>query len=54
MGHRSGAGGSGEVVPKGKGKMVPNFKYRPRSSLPKEMWVPAADPAPGADGGDVV
>ncbi|KAK9812274.1 hypothetical protein WJX73_009637 [Symbiochloris irregularis] len=51
---RSGNGGAGEVVTKGKGKFVPNFKYKPGGQQPKQIWLPAAQPASGADGGHVI
>ena len=51
---RAGRGGRGEVVAQGAGKMVKNFKYRARSSLPKQVFLPAAAPADGADGASVV
>ena len=38
----------------GQGKKVDNFKYRARSSLPKRIWLPAAQPADGADGASVL
>ena len=38
----------------GKGRMVRNFKYRSGGQQPKMIWLPAADPAPGADGANVV
>lgn len=42
------------MVAKGAGKTVKNFKYRARSSLPKQIFLPAAAPADGADGASVV
>ncbi|KAK9842086.1 hypothetical protein WJX81_007789 [Elliptochloris bilobata] len=51
---RAGSGGGGEVVAKGAGKMVKNFKYRARSSLPKQIFLPTAAPADGAEGASVV
>ncbi|CAK0738001.1 hypothetical protein CVIRNUC_000979 [Coccomyxa viridis] len=51
---RSGAGGRGEIAEKGEGKKVPNFKYRAGSSLPKQIWLPAAQPADGASGASVL
>ncbi|EIE18459.1 GTP-binding protein Obg/CgtA [Coccomyxa subellipsoidea C-169] len=36
------------------GKKVPNFKYRAGSSLPKQIWLPAAEPADGSDGASVL
>ncbi|CAL8465933.1 g5469 [Coccomyxa elongata] len=51
---RSGRGGRGEITESGKGKKVPNFKYRAGSSLPKQIWLPAAEPADGADGASVL
>ena len=54
MQSRAGRGGRGEVVAQGAGKMVKNFKYRARSSLPKQVFLPAAAPADGADGASVV
>jgi hypothetical protein len=51
---RAGNGGRGEVVPKGAGRTVRNFKYRARSSSPKEIFLPAAAPADGAEGASVV
>ena len=51
---RSGSGGNGETVIEGKGRYVPNFKYKPGGRAPKQLWLPAADPANGADGGHVL
>lgn len=51
---RSGNGGDGEITEKGKGRWVDNFKYRPNSSLPKRIWLPAGEPADGMDGADVM
>ena len=51
---RSGDGGNGEVVESNRGKMVDNFKYNPGGSQPKRMWLPASDPADGANGADVI
>ena len=33
---------------------MPNFKYRAGSSLPKQIWLPAAQPADGANGASVL
>jgi hypothetical protein len=51
---RSGRGGRGEISERGKGKKVENFKYRARSSLPKQIWLPNAQPADGLDGASVL
>jgi len=51
---RAGSGGRGEVVAKGAGRTVRNFKYRARSSTPKQIFLPAAAPADGAEGASVV
>ncbi len=51
---RSGKGGNGEIVEKGEGKKVQNFKYRAGSSLPKKIWLAAAAPADGASGASIV
>ena len=51
---RSGKGGKGEIMEKGEGKKVPNFKYRAGSNLPKQIWLAAADPADGANGSSVM
>ena len=54
MADRSGKGGKGEIADSNGGKMVKNFKYRAGTSLPKQMWLPAAKPSSGADGGNVM
>ncbi|KAG2454168.1 hypothetical protein HYH02_001203 [Chlamydomonas schloesseri] len=51
---KAGAGGNGEVVPAGRGRYVPNHKYKPGGNQPKTIWLPASEPGDGADGGDVV
>mmetsp|Transcript_22537 Transcript_22537/g.62263 ORF Transcript_22537/g.62263 Transcript_22537/m.62263 type:complete len:729 (-) Transcript_22537:171-2357(-) len=51
---KSGDGGNGEIVQKGKGRWVPNNKYQPGGQQPKKIWLPASDPADGSDGADVV
>ncbi|GLI65333.1 hypothetical protein VaNZ11_008876, partial [Volvox africanus] len=51
---KSGRGGNGEVVPAGRGRYVPNHKYKPGGNQPKQIWLPASEPGDGADGGDVV
>ncbi|WIA30129.1 hypothetical protein OEZ86_000222 [Tetradesmus obliquus] len=50
---KSGDGGAGEIVEAGRGKYVKNNKYHPGSNQPKQIWLPASDPADGADGADV-
>lgn len=50
---RSGRGGDGEVMEKGKGRMVRNFKYKPGRGMPKQIWLAASDPADGEAGADV-
>lgn len=51
---KAGTGGNGEVIESAKGKYVPNNKYKSGGNQPKKLWLPASDPADGADGGDVV
>jgi GTPase involved in cell partitioning and DNA repair len=51
---RGGKGGAGEVVEAGRGKWVRNLKYRPGGQQAKKVWMPASEPADGADGADVV
>jgi len=51
---RRGKGGSGEVVEAGRGKWVRNLKYKPGGQQAKQVWLPASEPADGADGADVV
>lgn len=51
---KSGDGGNGEIIESGKGKMVDNFKYKPGGNQSKRMWLPASEPADGADGADVI
>ncbi|KAG2432607.1 hypothetical protein HXX76_008947 [Chlamydomonas incerta] len=51
---KSGNGGNGEVVPAGRGRWVPNHKYKPGGNQSKTIWLPASEPGDGADGGDVV
>eukprot|EP00879_Flechtneria_rotunda_P016960 GHRR01017756.1.p1 GENE.GHRR01017756.1~~GHRR01017756.1.p1 ORF type:complete len:501 (+),score=174.15 GHRR01017756.1:298-1800(+) len=50
---KSGDGGNGEIVEAGRGKYVKNYKYHAGGNQPKKMWLPASDPADGADGADV-
>ncbi|KAF5827592.1 hypothetical protein DUNSADRAFT_399 [Dunaliella salina] len=38
---KSGDGGNGEIVQKGKGRWVPNNKYQPGGQQPKKIWLPA-------------
>lgn len=52
--HRAGKGGRGEITEKGKGKQVPNFKYHAGGNQPKQIWLPAAEPADGVSGASVV
>ena len=40
---RSGDGGQGEIVQQGKGKTVPNFKYKPGGHLPKMLFLPTSE-----------
>lgn len=51
---RSGNGGDGELVEAGKGKWVRNFKYRPGAGMPKQIWLPASEPADGENGAHVI
>ncbi|KAK9812731.1 hypothetical protein WJX72_002780 [[Myrmecia] bisecta] len=51
---RSGNGGAGEVTEAGKGRMVPNFKYRPGGNMLKQIFLPNGDPSDGANGGNVL
>mmetsp|Transcript_9221 Transcript_9221/g.23358 ORF Transcript_9221/g.23358 Transcript_9221/m.23358 type:complete len:511 (-) Transcript_9221:168-1700(-) len=51
---RSGKGGTGEITQSGKGKWVPNHKYRPGGNMPKQIWVTSGTPADGCDGGSVI
>lgn len=38
---------------RGAGRMVKNFKYNPGGRQPKEIFLPASEPANGEHGGDV-
>eukprot|EP00951_Prasinocladus_malaysianus_P048705 scaffold661413_cov43-Prasinocladus_malaysianus.AAC.1 len=45
---RSGKGGDGEITQSGKGKWVPNHKYRPGGNSPKKIWLPSGKYYPHA------
>ena len=51
---QSGAGGDGEPLGSGKPKTVRNFKYQPGRQQRKFIDLPAAMPADGGAGGDVL
>eukprot|EP00884_Botryococcus_braunii_P016670 jgi/Botrbrau1/3687/Bobra.0008s0015.2 len=51
---RSGKGGKGEVISQNAGKFVKNYKYKAGGQQPKQLWLPAAEPADGWDGADVL
>lgn len=40
---RSGDGGQGEIVQKGRGKWVSNNKYHAGGNQPKKIWLPASE-----------
>ncbi len=38
----------------GRGRTVPNFKYKPGGRQPKNIWLPFGAPADGQTGGNVL